>query len=453
MITVFEGLNDMNVKYSVFRLGAFLVGVMLLLALAQLSATATVPMGVTVPSAPVAESRDFATLVLRDPWDMSQFTDISQYLNESAQRSIIQNPVVANGIFTATSVYDVGTGDSNAYFFPLFPGYQNSIQAGKLGENYPIDATTYHCLYVAMKVNSGPANVYGPDQWRVLWFADSRLNGSGGVYGITNGIALYPEAGAGQPSWSWRLYQIDLASPDNGMVPGTAAWNSRTNWQGLRIDPTINAPNITFQVDWVRLTNCSSNRQTITWTPNGSITAVWVRPSGTTNYIRVATGIAGASGSYNLDTQGLAPGSYYIGLGTNTTCCIQESTSPLVINQTPIVYFDRPSFITGTDYATQAGNPWDFSDSSDVTQLVNFQSTSFTNGVLDMVTASGPPPGGIDAQIHLNTPQSFYTSSYRYLSFRIFTEWARPWQDPPDGMTVRWIYTIPKSEWTSRLRM
>ena len=55
---------------------------------------------ISVPNILVPESDDFATLILRDPWDMSEFTDISQYLNESGQRDIIRNPKVSNGIFS-----------------------------------------------------------------------------------------------------------------------------------------------------------------------------------------------------------------------------------------------------------------------------------------------------------------------------------------------------------------
>ncbi|MDE3091527.1 MAG: hypothetical protein KGJ80_19330, partial [Chloroflexota bacterium] len=260
---------------SIIRWAVFSASVILLVTIAQTSSvSARAPMAVGVPSSPVAESPDFATLVLRDPWDMNQFSDISQYLNEGSRRNILLNPIVANGVFTATSANDVGTGDGNAYFFALFPGYQNSIQVGKVGSRFPINSATYHCLYVAMQVNSGPANKYGPDQWRVLWFANSTLNA--GTYGVTNGIALYPEAGASQPVLNWKLYRMDLASPTNGMATG-ATWSSQTTWQGLRIDPTINAPNITFQVDWIRLTSCGANNQTITWTPDSSITAMWVR--------------------------------------------------------------------------------------------------------------------------------------------------------------------------------
>jgi hypothetical protein len=168
---------------------------------------------------------------------------------------------------------------------------------------------------------------------------------------------------------------------------------------------------------------------------------------GTNRDIRVATGITGTSGSYNLDIQGIAPGSYYVGLGTQTTCCSQMNTSqPLVINQTPIVSFVRPSFSSGSDYASQAGNSWDFSDSTDVTGLLNFENTSFQNGELNMVTASGPPPGGVDSRIILHTPSPANTGIYRYLTFRLSTQnGSAPWQNVVEGMIARWIWSVQGS--------
>jgi hypothetical protein len=396
---------------------------------------------ITPPAAPQPEGADFATLVLRDPWDMSEFTDISQYLNESGQRNLVKNVVVANGLFSGTSVGDASTGNT-AYFFPLFPGYQGTIQAGKVGSLYPIPKSTDKCLYISMKVNSGPANSFGPDQFRIFWFADERLNGVGGTWGQTLGIALYPEAGASQPVQGWRLYSVDLSAPPNGSN-GTA-WNSMPRVEGLRIDPTIDA-NIDFSVDWVRLTDCNPVNVGLTWSGGGPTdTSIWLRQVGTNRNIRTATGVSGTSGSFSLDVQGIAPGSYYVGLGTVTTCCSQMNTSqPLVINQTPIVSFVRPSFISGPVYARQAGNSWDFSDNTDVTGLQNFKSTSFQNGELNMVTASGPQPAGVDSKILLNTPSPVNNGIYRYLSFRMSTQnGSAPWQNVVDGMIARLVWSV-----------
>lgn len=399
------------------------------------------PASILIPQLAASESKDFATLILRDPWDMSEFTDISQYLNESGQRSIIDNPSVENGVFSGVSVGNVQE-SNNGYFFTLFPGYETAMLIGKVGHRYPIDAQEYHCLYISMKVDSPATNGTAPDQFRIFWFADERLNSGGAPYGATRGIFVYsPEPDTEPLTHIWKLFKVDLADPPTGIDPTKNAWTDQPQWQGIRIDPTIYG-DTAFAVDWVRLTNCQSNLQEIAWSPDSSITTLWVRPVKTGRYIRVATDLNGQIGSYQLDIQGLPPGEYTVGLSQSlSNCCIIESKEKLTINQTPIVIFANPSFYSGVDYSTQAGNPWDFQDTGDASSV---QGTSyyFGNGVLDMVTQSSS--GGADPKIFLRTPQDIEDSrEYRYLSFRMFTQ--GPWQNTPQGMIGRWIWTQPVS--------
>ncbi len=422
------------------KLKQWLCGVLVVLVFlssASRPVSAHAPNTVTVPAAPIPESRDFATLVLRDPWDMSEYTDISQYLNESGQRNLVSNPSVADGLFSGTSVGNALTG--NGYFFPLFPGYDTAIQTGKVGSRFPIDKATYKCLHIAMKVNStSPSGTFNsaPDQFRVFWFQDPRMTGA--AFGQTQGIQLY--SGNGQPAWNWNLYSVNLSTAASA---GTA-WNNMPSVEGLRIDPTVNA-NVAFAVDWVRLTDCAAVNTTLTWTNgNAQETTLWLQPVGTGRNIRVASGINGASGQYTLDTQGLAPGSYYVGLGTADTCCSDlNTTTPLVIYPRPIATFARPSFTSGVEYSEQSGKPWDFKDSADVTSHANFKSFTFQNGELTMVTASGPQPAGLDAQMFLNSPMPAAPTAYRYLTFRMSSQnGSAAWQDVVDGMIARWIWKV-----------
>src|SRR4029079_12424846 len=121
-------------------------------------------------------------------------------------------------------------------FYPLFPGYAGTMQIGKVGQRYPINSAEYHCLYVAMKVESHAATGSVPDKFLVFWFADSRLNSGGAQWGGSPGITLYPEAGLGTPTQGYRLYRVDLAAVAH--VPGDTNWSDRATWEGLRIDPT-----------------------------------------------------------------------------------------------------------------------------------------------------------------------------------------------------------------------
>ena len=90
------------------------ISISMILLFAQVSAQE--PTSLSLPQSPIPESPDFATLVLRDPWDMTQFSDISQYLNESGQREIIKNPRVENGLFLGTSAGDLAKGNNGNLF-------------------------------------------------------------------------------------------------------------------------------------------------------------------------------------------------------------------------------------------------------------------------------------------------------------------------------------------------
>jgi hypothetical protein len=85
----------------------------------------------TTPNYP--EGNDFATQVLRSPWTMSDYSEISQYINQSGQSSLLQSINLAGGIFSARS-----TATADAQFYPLFPGYWTVMLIGKVGHNYPI---------------------------------------------------------------------------------------------------------------------------------------------------------------------------------------------------------------------------------------------------------------------------------------------------------------------------
>ena len=229
---------------------------------------------------------------------------------------------------------------------------------------------------------------------------------------------------------------------DQASVPaGYTKWQNSPDgkWRGLRIDATLQQTS--FQIDWVRLTDCTAVNLSISWTGTGPV-SVSIQPDGTTREISVI-----ASTNTNpiyLDTQGLQPGryTYYIKRGT------QIVTSGIFeVNQAPIVDFSRPSFTSGEDYATQTGNPWDMSDQSDLEGARCVSNLSLGNGILSFDTLSGEnlspdcAYGGLaDPQFYLNSPTPIDPREYRYLSFRQNT--LGDWQNVPGAMIVRWVWQI-----------
>lgn len=385
----------------------------------------------TIPNFP--EGNDFATQVMRTPWNMTDYSEISQCINHSGQIIHLQNIKVENGIFSARSAND-------AQFNPLFPGYWTAMLIGKVGHNYPIQSATYKYLYVAMKVDSGPPNPY-PDAFQIFWFADERQNVPGAAWGYSQFIPLHPESGSSTPDPVWKLYKIDLSSPQTQL--GETPWTGNSTWQGLRIDPTVQN-NVNFQVDWIRLTDAAPVPFPFSFNCGSGSCSVWVRPSGTSREILIESKI---TSPYNLDLQGIPPGEYEVIVKNGITVI---KTGRFTVNAAPVVNFLKPSPSGSQEYSLLNGNPWDMGDSSDaVVECAGYQ---LSNGMLQLSTPTGAAQpsgcwGGVaygspisDPRVVLNTPVPFKASEYRYLSFRMYTE--APWQDLIRGMMARWIWTV-----------
>lgn len=370
----------------------------------------------SAPAATVTlpEGNDFATRVLRDPWDMGEFSDVSQWFNH-IPGAHLENFQIQDGVFSATT--------SGGYFFTLFAGYPPAVKSGKIGARFPIPSSQYACFAMAMYVETG-----GLDYYHVSWQADQNLVDSGFIYNtpVASGI--------------WKLYQVDLRTW--GYISGER-WTDRAFWQGLRVQPATN-PNTQFAVDWVRLTDCSPVIHNLQNLPAGTYD-LWLGTGTPERQILAVENFEPeGNGTYAWDVQGIAPGSYrYYITPVGGGAAVQQGD--MVINQTPIVHFVRPSPLTGVDYATTSGNAWDMSASDDTTQI-KCTIPTYEDGLLKLDTK--PPsqvPGcvrsganEVDPNVLLNTPQAVDIRQYRYLSFHHKLDGA--WSLPEQGMIVRWIW-------------
>jgi hypothetical protein len=357
------------------------------------------------------EGNDFATSVLLDPWDMNQFSDISQYLNSAGQAISLQNIQVANGVFSAKSV----TADPN--FYVLFPGYKTAMLVGKVGHNYPIQSSVYKCLYIA-KSSSGPSD----DAMEVLWFQDEDLNI--GKYGVKQIFRTNTKPN------TWSLVKTDLSS---GAAVGS--WNASATWQGLRIDPSVKTQT-DFSMDWVRLTDCNPVVFTVPGLSQGTAATVYLTKNGHEILIGAVN-----TGNETIDLQGVEAGDYtYTAKDAANTVL---STGSLTINKAPIATFTKPSMTSGKDYAEANGISWNMAHPSAV-QSVECLTTSFLNGIFTFTTPYPVCPDGApdrkDPKIFLNSPKPASTNEYRYFSMKFNGE--GPWQNVPDQMIVRLIWSV-----------
>jgi hypothetical protein len=407
------------------------VFLLIFLALATISATAFTPYAqitesdlsgdeeITQGNYTISDGIDYATRVLADPWDMSEFYDISQGLNLSNfPDQHLMNIQVSGGIFSASTV---GT---YSEFFPLFPGYPPGTRSGKIGSLYPINSSTFACFFMAMKStwNSDVSNYF-----LVGWGPNNDTNNPWG-FAISSYIT----------NDQWRLHQFNLNKPPQGVI--NSPWSSQQFWQYLRITPSKNI-DTQFSIDWIRLTNCQPVNVNLTGLPQDAY-SIWLGTGSPERQILVVNSFPHPNGSYTWDVQGIPAGNYNYYVKDSTGNPVQQGQ--LNINGSPIVTFTSPSPYSGQDYANGQGNPWDM-EPSDIT-LINCATYGFSNGILSLDTQSracaGPGANEADPKIYLNSIDHGNLSSYRYLSFSSRTDGA--WSDPAKGMIVRLIWRLDR---------
>lgn len=400
------------------------------LASAQLSSYSPVKQAVADSYFEVNEGNDFATQVMHDPWDMTEFSDISQNINPAGMPTLLTNIQLSSGVFSAHS-----TSFKQPSIHPLFAGNPKAMLIGKVGAVTPINPNKYKCMYTAAKVDSGAAENGSPDQMVVYWFNNENMHLS--TFGQTlPGIVLYPEAGAAAPTPRWKLYSARLDQVPTHLTK----WLSPPDgvWRGFRIDATIQ--NTSFAFDWIRLTDCNPVNISIPWSGTGPV-SVSIMPYGTTRDIQVATNVY--SSPYVLDAQGIQAGTYqyYVRKGTTVV-----TTGTFKVKPAPVSQVTNPNPYDGVDLSTASGNAWDMSQSSDIFN-VKCTSTRFENGNLVMETPplSAQPSscvydGVSDAQFNTAATLPADTSQYRYLSIRIHTDY--PYTIFGSGMIARWVWYL-----------
>jgi hypothetical protein len=398
------------------------------MAFAPLTQIVSDPSGVegdTLGNYTAGDGVDYATRVLSDAWDMSEFYDISQGLNTlNDPNQHLANIQVSGGLFSAS------TQSTYSEFFPLFPGYPPGTHSGKIGALYPIDSSVFSCYYMAMKSTWPSTNL---NAFYVGWGANDDTNKPSGIAQSSN----LNNSSNGR----WTLYQINLNSAP--LLPGYQTKWSTQPWQYLRITSSMYA-GTQFNIDWIRLTNCQPVNVNLSGLSSGPF-SLWIGTGSPERQILVIPSFSPTNGSFAWDVQGLAAGSYtyYVKSVDGSSVKYQGQVN---IVESPIVTFTSPSPYSGQDYANSQGNPWDM-DPSDATNINCVQYAKFTDGILILDTASracaGPGANEADPKIFLNSADHGNLSSYRYLSFSSSTT-GYPWSVPQLGMIVRLFWSLDR---------
>ncbi|MBI4321364.1 MAG: hypothetical protein HY675_22965 [Chloroflexi bacterium] len=360
--------------------------------------------GVTLP-----EADDFAKVVLGDPWDMIEITDIRKEWSYN-----LSSVSVAGGVLTAVSGTDTNPNNGakspgNPQLYLLFPGWPSTANVGKLGKNYPIDAARYKQLSFRMYLDAASAT----DVARVYWATDETF----GSWGYSNGMRVYA---------GWNTYVINLATI--GRFAGNSDWGNIM--RALRLDPTTSA-GVTIQIDWVRLTplDTAATTQNITWTTTDPAARVSLYATDTSTggrFATIATNLRAGQGSYGFGTAALAPGDYWVRAETTTDWATMVRGNTWDMNETTgdvDIYTSGPlaPHATTTTFTTTA----------DGTVLSGVSSTARDN---PYILLSFPPTMPIEG------------STFYNLSIRL----RKP--GGPQGFGVWWGNTESESFWGGIVR-
>jgi hypothetical protein len=309
---------------------------------------------VTSPSSneTIEAAEDYATAAFQDPWDMSQRTDLGWFIWDklSGSKSNLTGQTFSNGIFSASST----TNDPNIYI--LDSGVTGTCYLGKIGKNYPINASKYKVFAIRMNLNKNhDALLYWSKN--TIYTDISRS----GPFSVRSG---------------WNIYIVKISSLGSFKVLGT-----KTSWSGnkgaLRFDP---APvKVNMNIDWIRLVEDDAGLyRTVRWTGNSGNVDIYLdtdKNSGNGTLGKVASNKSGAS--YSLYVGALSPGKYYVGVKNTSGGSIVYGAGYYQVNEIPTFEFTSPSPEGGADFAsTVMGNPWNFNATSDLDLYYRISSLS-----------------------------------------------------------------------------
>lgn len=387
--------------------------------------------GVVLP-----EIDEFATMVLGDPWDMEQPTDLAFYRSDSA----MINSLFADGVYSA----QMTSGDGRERITLLTAGAINNtaMRIGKIGYNYPINADHYR--YLTYRIYKGHNNF---NSGLIQWFADDSYSSS--AMGISNSFLIPAEAG-------WHTIVVDLKTI--GIQAGSKNWEGTIRELIIKPFAGTGAAGATVKLDWARLTAedpRTTRPFTIRWNGGSGPINLYLSAGDTVlddRDILIAAGLDSGVGELAIHTGGLPAGEYFVGAESGGT--VVWSDGPLIINSVPFVTIEKPSKTSGEDYAaTVLDKAWDMTSNRDINyNLPPWQqeakcvtNESFINGIYTAHIIPDCPPNAWpnDPILFLghmpttvgNIVQPIDTHKYRYLSYRFFHSGI---QDVHNGWIVRW---------------
>jgi hypothetical protein len=278
-----------------------------------------------VPPRSVPAAPDFATEVFADPWDFSNPEDM---LLDNGPTMGMQAAAIRDGQLR----FDMST---PGYLSPLWGGYPGGLYLGREGgaPQNQIDASRY--TRVSFSAYASQTTAAG-----LMWFTCEGLD---------------PACMGGQPlelKAGWHTYDIAVA---NGAYGLPQTWSGRITGLRFALSPTTPT---SFAMDWLRLYQPVS---TVEVSGNGLSWDV-DDDAGDNNPDQPGWGALPCGSPCDLSF--LPPGTYRMveGGAHSTPVTLRRPARPVILD---------PDAVGGADYATEAGNPWDFDSPADVASVGN----------------------------------------------------------------------------------
>lgn len=340
----------------------------------------------------VAEGIDYATYELGDPWDMANIEDV--VLRESQD---IAGETISGGVYSGTAQ------TTDPRFWLVYPGLQNAVRVLDNGDKFPINTADYR--YLTFKIRySGTAN---PQTFDVRFYEDASS--------LSGGAVSRAAAPLIQPG-DWRIVRIDLVTDT---VSGPA-WTDLSQVRGIRIDPVngANAVGVTFEIDWVRLTqeSTTASEVTVSWNGGGgpydidAIDADGEVYTFTNPRPTISNPVAGTSFSAPFSL--LPPGNYQVMVRSGGDSGLSPGT--VAVNEAPLLHFLNPDVTgdTANSYAiTELSNSWATLDAGDIASTPDIINVQYSGGSLSGRTITS------DSRIIFNSTVPIDTQKYRMLTY------------------------------------
>jgi len=317
---------------------------------------------------------DFPTIAFNDPIDMSNATDVNNFLLSDI--SAISTTSFSNGLWNFST-----SGANASTFYWMSPVVCGAVpSAGRWGQNYDLDTSKYTSL--TMRMNTDKLDVAAGGGIKLIWNRSCD-------YTLSRTVTTTTPVQTG-----WHNYQIDLSNIaiSSGESSNTSPWSSGSI-TGFAMMPTQqNGANV--NIDYIRLEDPSScgtlnlNYGAVTQNNNDHFNLYIDDDSDPLNGIHkelITGGAAAGAGSTTLSTLGLAPGSYH-------------------------VY----GFMTADFGWTNRFDPWDMSNDGDILVTAGISGGTFSGGSYSGTSTNTGP------SIYLRIPSSgIDTSKFKKLSFKL----------------------------------